>query len=100
MVHDELDLPWLDVRRKVGGGHAGHNGVRSAQSSAAWGTPDFARVRVGIGKPPEGFRGKGADWVLTPFGAAEREEIPRVIERAAGLVVPERPRTQGSRGSP
>jgi peptidyl-tRNA hydrolase, PTH1 family len=84
VVHDELDLPWKDVRLKVGGGHAGNNGVRSIIQRL--GTPDFVRVRVGIGKPPAGFRGGGADWVLSDFDAVERAEMPDVVARAIDAV--------------
>ena len=84
VVHDELDLPWADVRLKVGGGHAGNNGVRSIIQRI--GTPDFIRVRVGIGKPPPGFRGGGADWVLSDFDAVERAEMPDVVARAIDAV--------------
>jgi PTH1 family peptidyl-tRNA hydrolase len=80
VVHDELDLPWRDVRLKAGGGHAGNNGIRSIIQSL--GTPEFLRVRVGIGKPPPGFRGEGADWVLANFDALERAELPEVVGRA------------------
>ncbi len=84
VVHDELDLPWREVRLKIGGGHAGNNGIRSIIQSL--GTPDFLRVRVGIGKPPPGFRGEGADWVLSNFDAIERAELPEVVARAADAV--------------
>jgi PTH1 family peptidyl-tRNA hydrolase len=84
VVHDELDLPWKDVRLKVGGGHAGNNGVRSIIQRL--GTPDFVRVRVGIGKPPAGFRGGGADWVLSDFDALERAELPDIVARAIDAV--------------
>jgi len=81
VVHDELDLPWKDVRLKVGGGHAGHNGLRSIMQRL--GTPEFVRVRVGIGRPPPGFRGDVADFVLADFDAMERSELPEVVDRAA-----------------
>jgi PTH1 family peptidyl-tRNA hydrolase len=84
VIHDELDLPWRDVRIKVGGGHAGNNGIRSIIQRL--GTPDFVRVRVGIGKPPPGFRGGGADWVLSSFDAIEWAEMPDVVSRAVGAV--------------
>ncbi len=84
VVHDELDLPWRDVRVKVGGGHAGHNGLRSI--IARLGTPDFVRVRVGIGRPPPGFKGDVADFVLQDFDASERAELPDVMDRAAAAV--------------
>ena len=84
VIHDELDLPWRDVRLKFGGGHAGNNGVRSIVQRL--GTPDFVRVRVGIGKPPAGFRGGGADWVLSNFDPIERAELSDVIARAIDAV--------------
>jgi PTH1 family peptidyl-tRNA hydrolase len=84
VVHDELDLAWRDVRLKVGGGHAGNNGVRSIIQQL--GTPDFVRVRIGIGKAPAGFRGSGADWVLSNFDAVERAELPEVIDAAIDAV--------------
>lgn len=84
VVHDELDLPWRDVRLKVGGGHAGHNGLRSIIQRL--GTPEFVRVRVGIGRPPPGFRGDVADYVLQDFDAMEAAELPDVVDRAADAV--------------
>jgi len=84
VVHDELDLPWRDVRIKVGGGHAGNNGIRSIIQRL--GTPDFVRIRVGIGKPPPGFRGGGADWVLSSFDPIEWAELPEIIGRAMDAV--------------
>ena len=80
VVHDELDLPWQDVRLKVGGGHAGHNGLRSIIQRL--GTPEFIRVRVGVGRPPPGFRGDVADYVLADFDALEKSELPDVVDRA------------------
>jgi PTH1 family peptidyl-tRNA hydrolase len=80
VVHDELDLAWRDVRLKMGGGHAGHNGLRSIIQRL--GTPEFARVRVGVGRPPPGWRGDVADYVLHEFDAMERAELPDVIDRA------------------
>jgi PTH1 family peptidyl-tRNA hydrolase len=84
VVHDELDLPWKEVRLKIGGGHAGNNGVRSIIQRL--GHPDFVRVRIGIGKPPPGFRGGGADWVLSGFDPVERAELPEVVARAIDAV--------------
>jgi len=85
VVHDELDLRWREVRSKVGGGHAGHNGVRHVVQ--ALGTADFSRVRVGIGRPAPGFRGQVVDWVLSDFDAAERADLSDVIGRAVSLVL-------------
>jgi peptidyl-tRNA hydrolase, PTH1 family len=83
VIHDELDLAWKDMRLKIGGGHAGNNGVRSLMERLG---PDFVRVRVGIGKPPRGFQGDGADWVLSNFDAIERAELPDMIARAIDAV--------------
>jgi PTH1 family peptidyl-tRNA hydrolase len=84
VVHDELDLPFGDVRLKQGGGHAGHNGLRSTMERL--GSPDFARVRVGIGRPPPGFRGEVADYVLGDFDPVERAELPDVVGRALAAI--------------
>ena len=84
MLHDELDLPFGDVRIKVGGGHAGHNGLRSLIERL--GKPDFLRVRIGIGRPPPGFRGEVADYVLSDFDALERAELGGVVDRALEAV--------------
>jgi PTH1 family peptidyl-tRNA hydrolase len=84
VLHDELDLAWKDVRVKVGGGHAGHNGLRSMIQRL--GTPEFVRVRIGIGKPGPGFQGAMADWVLSSFDAVERAEWSDVQARAADAV--------------
>ncbi len=79
VVHDELDLPWGPVRIKVGGGHGGHNGLKSLIAHLQ--SPDFVRVRVGIGRP-EGGRDV-VSWVLGGFGEAERASLPAVVELAA-----------------
>ncbi|HEX6931143.1 MAG TPA: aminoacyl-tRNA hydrolase, partial [Streptosporangiaceae bacterium] len=82
VVHDELDLPFGTIRLKLGGGDGGHNGLRSLTRSLA--TRDYYRVRVGIGRPPG--RQDPADYVLRDFSAAERKELPLVLERAADAV--------------
>ena len=81
-IHDELDLPFGEIRLKLGGGAGGHNGLRSV--TAALGSPDYFRVRFGIGRPPG--RMDPADFVLRDFTAAERKELPLLIERAADAV--------------
>lgn len=82
IVHDELDIPFDAVRLKIGGGHGGHNGVRDV--AKALGTPDFPRVRVGIGRPPG--RQDPADWVLQQFPASAREELALAVSDAADAV--------------
>ncbi|HEY4117012.1 MAG TPA: aminoacyl-tRNA hydrolase [Byssovorax sp.] len=79
VVHDELDVPFGELRLKVGGGHAGHNGVRSIIECL--GTPEFARVRVGIGRPPATLRGDTASFVLANFTSDERAALPDVVTR-------------------
>ena len=79
VLHDELDLPFDTVRLKSGGGHGGHNGLRDI--TAAIGTADFARVRIGIGRPPG--RQDPADFVLAPFSGAERDILPNLLSDAA-----------------
>lgn len=82
VVHDELDIPFGTVRLKRGGGAGGHNGLKDV--TKALGTPDFMRVRVGIGRPPG--RMDPAAYVLKPFGSTERSEVPLLIEDAADAV--------------
>jgi PTH1 family peptidyl-tRNA hydrolase len=82
VVHDELDLDPGTIRLKRGGGEGGHNGLRSV--SSALGTRDYLRVRVGIGRPPG--RMDPADYVLRDFSAAERKELPFVVDDAADAV--------------
>ena len=84
VVHDELDLPFGEVRLKFGGGHAGHNGLRSMISRL--GSPDFLRVRVGISRPPAGFAGEVADYVLGDFNPSERAELPELLSRVVAAV--------------
>lgn len=82
VIHDELDIPFDTIKLKVGGGHGGHNGVRDV--AKALGTPDFARVRVGIGRPAG--RQDPADWVLEAWGPAERKNLPVLVGDAADAV--------------
>jgi PTH1 family peptidyl-tRNA hydrolase len=72
------------VRLKVSGGHAGHNGLRSIIQRL--GTPDFIRVRIGVGRPPAGFWGDVADYVLQDFDASERAELPDALFLATEAV--------------
>jgi PTH1 family peptidyl-tRNA hydrolase len=78
-VHDELDIPYGQLRLKQGGGEGGHNGLRSMSSSL--GGKDYLRVRFGIGRPPG--RQDPADYVLSDFSPIERKELDVLVERAA-----------------
>ena len=79
VVHDELDIPFGTIRAKSGGGDNGHNGLKSIRRSL--GTGDFLRIRIGIGRPPG--RQDPADFVLKPFGSAERRDLPEIVQRGA-----------------
>ncbi|MBU8827647.1 aminoacyl-tRNA hydrolase [Mycolicibacterium goodii] len=79
VIHDELDLDFGRIRLKLGGGEGGHNGLRSVAS--ALGSKDFHRVRIGVGRPPG--RKDPAAFVLENFTAAERAEVPTMVEQAA-----------------
>lgn len=82
VVHDELDIPYGQVRAKRGGGEGGHNGLRSISKSL--GTKDYLRVRFGIGRPPG--RQDPADYVLSDFSSAERKDLDFLVDRAADVV--------------
>lgn len=82
VVHDEIDIPFGEVRVKSGGGTAGHNGLGSIVNHL--GTKDFARVRVGVGRPP-GAKG-AAGHVLAGFSSSERKELPFLLVAAADAV--------------
>jgi PTH1 family peptidyl-tRNA hydrolase len=82
VIHDELDIPFAEVRLKLGGGEGGHNGLRSITKSV--GTRDYLRVRVGIGRPPG--RMDAADYVLHDFSSTERSEVPLLVGDAADAV--------------
>ncbi len=84
VVHDELDLPFGQIRLKQGGGDAGHKGLKSVTSHL--GTPEYMRLRIGIGRPPAGFRGDVADFVLQAFASAERADLDDVVDGAADVV--------------
>ncbi|GAA3796621.1 aminoacyl-tRNA hydrolase [Cellulomonas soli] len=82
MVHDELDIPFAEVRLKIGGGEGGHNGLRD--TTKALGTKDYVRVRVGVGRPPG--RTDAADFVLRDFAKAELKDLPWLVDAAADAV--------------
>ncbi|NMM30787.1 MAG: aminoacyl-tRNA hydrolase [Cellulomonas sp.] len=82
MVHDDLDIPFGDIKLKVGGGEGGHNGLRD--TTKALGTKDYVRVRVGVGRPPG--RMEAADYVLRDFSVAERKDLAWLVDAAADAV--------------
>jgi peptidyl-tRNA hydrolase, PTH1 family len=82
VLHDELDVPLGRLKLKQGGGHGGHNGLRSLKQHL----PDdnFVRVRIGIGRPPPNW--DSADYVLARFSKSERGEADRAVDEAADAV--------------
>ena len=82
VVHDEIDLDHGRLQARMGGGLAGHNGLRSVAAHLK--TPDFLRLRVGVGRPGRGDSRKPADFVLSNFTAEDDAET--LVQRAADAV--------------
>ena len=83
LVYDDLDLDPGTVRVKVGGGAGGHNGLRSTIQNVG---PDFIRVRIGIGRPPEGARMTVTDFVLGRMDSAVKDALPRAADAVEAVV--------------
>ena len=84
VVHDELELPFGDIKLKTGGGHKGHNGLRSIIAES--GSPDFHRIRFGIGRPVNPQMDV-ADYVLSNFSKDEFDKLPERISAASDLIL-------------
>jgi peptidyl-tRNA hydrolase, PTH1 family len=82
VIHDEIDLPFGEIRTRTGGGLAGHNGLKSLKSGL--GSADFARVRIGVGRPPTTDPDRVAAYVLSRF-REPKEEVRALIEQAADV---------------
>lgn len=80
VVHDDLDIPFGKVKMKTGGGHGGHNGLRSLISDIG---SDFVRIRIGIGRPEHGDT---VNYVLTNFGKDELPAVPKLVENVVDLL--------------
>jgi PTH1 family peptidyl-tRNA hydrolase len=80
VLHDEIDLPFGDVQVRLGGGLAGHNGLKSLRRG--FGEAEFWRVRAGVGRPDSTDPEVVASYVLSRF-REPREEVARLVERAA-----------------
>lgn len=81
VVHDELDLPFGTARFKQGGGHGGHNGLRSIMEQLGKG--DFLRLRIGIGRPPHGDT---TNFVLGNIPPDQMEDLPRVLDGGVDML--------------
>ena len=82
VIHDDMDLPAHTLRLKVGGGEGGHNGLKSLTQHL--GTRDYARLRIGVGRPPG--RMDPADYVLAALPTKERPDWDVTFEQAADVV--------------
>ena len=82
VVHDDVDLPVGRLQARLGGGLAGHNGLRSI--SQALGTAEFQRLRIGVGRPERGDPRPVADYVLSPF--APEDDVGAIVTRSADAV--------------
>ncbi len=82
VVHDEIDLPFGEIRTRVGGGLAGHNGLKSLKQGV--GSSDFARVRIGVGRPPTTDPERVAAYVLGRF-SEPREAVATLVQDAADV---------------
>ncbi len=82
VIHDDLDIPFGRVKVKEGGGHGGHNGLRSLVSEL--GSGGFARVRVGIGRPEHG---DVVNYVLSSFEKDELAQVPQLVDNIIDLLV-------------
>jgi PTH1 family peptidyl-tRNA hydrolase len=83
VAHDDMDLEFGRIQVKIGGGDGGHNGLRSLREHLE--TPEFVRVRFGVGRPPPQW--EGADWVLAKFSSEEEEMLQELIPQAAEAAV-------------
>jgi PTH1 family peptidyl-tRNA hydrolase len=82
VIYDELDLPFGRIRIRPGGGPGGHNGVRSIIDQL--GTNEFARLRIGIGRPTSGST---VSYVLSRFRREEEERVPEIVQLAADAAI-------------
>lgn len=82
VIHDELEIPFGDIRLKDGGGHKGHNGIRSIMQMG--GSGDFKRIRFGIGRPDPSM--SVADYVLSDFNKDEKENLPTAMNKVKYII--------------
>lgn len=83
VVHDDVEVPFGEIRVKQGGTSAGHNGIKSLDESIG---QDYWRIRIGVGRG-KATAGELADYVLAPFNEAEEKELPTIIDRAVSYLI-------------
>jgi PTH1 family peptidyl-tRNA hydrolase len=81
VLHDDIDIPFGRVKLKTGGGHGGHNGLRSLL--AELGNGDFTRIRIGVGRPG---CGDVVDYVLSPFERMEMDGLPTLLDGVVDIL--------------
>ena len=81
VVHDDIDLPFGTVKFKIGGGHGGHNGLRSIDAHIG---KEYTRVRIGVGKPQD--KADVANYVLNNFSKEELNKLPDIIEHTMNAI--------------
>lgn len=86
VIHDDVEIPFGEVRIKLGGGSAGHNGIKSIDEAIG---PEYWRIRVGVGRPPAGEPkfAELSDYVLAPFTEEEEKQLGAVIDRVVSHLI-------------
>ncbi len=80
VIHDEIELPFAEIRLQYGGGHRGHNGIRDIHAKLQ--DSSYHRLRFGVGRPEEG---QVADYVLSPFSPQQRSQLEGLLEQSCSL---------------
>lgn len=83
VIHDDIDIDFGQIRLRIGGSSAGHNGIKSV--SQQLGTEDYGRVRIGIG-PKKPARIKSEDFVLQKFAAGEEAQLPNLTKEVSAIL--------------
>lgn len=81
VIHDDVDLPSLALRLKTGGGTGGHNGLKSIDAHLGAGSTGYHRIRIGVGRPPQGSPIQTADYVLQPFSDDELRRLDPLLDK-------------------
>ena len=81
VIHDDIDLPFGTVKFKIGGGHGGHNGLRSIDAHIG---KEYTRVRIGVGKPQD--KADVANYVLNNFSKEELNKLPEIVEHTMNAI--------------
>lgn len=84
VVHDELDIPFGQIRTRYGGGHAGHNGIKSIIQYIG---DDFSRVRIGIDGADKPSQQDSSDYVLSKFNKTEQEQLTKLIRETQSILI-------------